>query len=433
MKALDGRAPLLQQEEGLENIVDEKDPKQISVCAGMWNITGSIIGSSTLAMPYALSCSGWLVGSLLLLVMPCITAYSLLLLLKAAESAGKQYDSYEKLTLHLLGMKWFIITELLILTGALSLCMSMLIFIGKLVPPAFTLATATVNQFRFVCIIGALGIMLPLSLISSWRKLRVTSFIGTVSICYLVCFVIVASSYYTKPDNIDSDEQVTPSVNNLEIFTTMAMLVNSFCCHLQVLPIYHSLKNSSVSQGMKAVSSGLAFTTLTYSLVGLTAYMHFGQNVQQNILDSFWNSADERSWFLRVANISMAITLCFHLPLTVWPWRSALLTLLNILRRYGDSEATNYITSTSEWLVTTIFLVLLTLFTSLIIPSIKVTLSICGSSSGVVVFALPAMFYLKSIPEESGSLGPKLLMILGLFACAITFGYTISTIVYGNT
>jgi len=275
--------------------------------------------------------------------------------------------------------------------------------------------------------------VLPLSLISSWRKLRVTSLIGTVSIWYLVCFVIVASSWYSKPDDMYIDEQATPVVSSLSIFTTIAMLVTSFSCHLQIVPIYHSLKKSSVRRGMKAVTGGLAFTTLTYSLVGLSAYLHFGQNVEQNVLDSFWNSSNEKSWFLRLANISMAITLCFHLPLAVWPWRSALLTLVNIWRVYRDSEAAEDITSTKEWLITTIFLVLLTLFISLVVPSIKVALSICGSVAGAfVVFALPAMFYLKSIPERNASLGPKILMILGLMACGVSFGHTVSSIVHGN-
>jgi len=415
----------------------EKDvpPDQgIGMWDAVWNLTGSIIGSGTLAMPFAISCSGWLLGTAILIVCLICTTYSLILLIRSAHRAGPTLDSYEKLALFFGGRCAFALTMISILVGGLALCMAMLIFVGELLTPAFTMKSATDLQYKVTVIAVAFGGLFPLSLLKSWKKLRWTSFFATASTWYIVLFVTVGSISYHMEENKDfqRSDRAKPVIFGSNIFTTFSMLLNAFSCHLNAVPIYASMRDRSPQNGIRAALWALFITTTVYTIVGVFGYLHFGDNVEQNILDSFWDT-DEKSWFLRIANISIALTLVFHLPLAVWPWRSATVSLIRLARTSGVEGVIETQPTNREWVGVTFFLTVVTLLCALFIPSIKIALSICGAWGGAfIVFMLPMMFNYYSDVDSRKSPWPWLLLGFGLSACGISMWHVIDEIARGK-
>jgi len=346
---------------------------------------------------------------------------------------GAHISIHKKLALALVGKKAFALTMISILVGGLALTMAMLIFVGELLVPAFTRREIGDEtwEFRITCIVVAFAGMLPLSLVKSWKDLRFTSFFATLSIGYIVLFVTVGSLSYrdVKHHHRERGKAVILSTN---ILTTFAMLINSFACQLQTVPIYSSMSNRHPANGIRAVFLSLLITTVVYTLVGILGYLHFGQNVEENVLDSFWHT-HETSIFLQVANFSIALTLIFHLPLAVWPWRSATVALLRIARGAGvegivDTKATN-----REWVLVTIGLTVLTLICAILIPSIKIALSICGCWSGAfIVFILPFLFNYYSDKDSRKSPMPWLLLTFGIAACGVSLWHVITQIIDGK-
>merc|ERR1712173_424380 len=131
--------------------------------------------------------------------------------------------------------------------------------------------------------------------------------------------------------------------------------------------------------------------------------------------------------------ISIALTLIFHLPLAVWPWRSATVALIRLARKSEwdgiiDTKPTN-----REWFVVTAVLTATTLVCALFIPSIKIALSICGAWGGAfIVFILPMMFNYYSDVDSRKSPWPWLLLCFGICACGISLWHVIDQIIHGK-
>jgi len=79
----------------LSNKGAEHDVRKTSMSASISILSATTLGAGTLALPYAISQTGWLFGLLLLVAMAFVSAYAVRILIRAAITARVQ--SYEEL------------------------------------------------------------------------------------------------------------------------------------------------------------------------------------------------------------------------------------------------------------------------------------------------------------------------------------------------
>ncbi|TYZ66056.1 hypothetical protein PybrP1_002976 [[Pythium] brassicae (nom. inval.)] len=92
----------------LGKLADERHATA-TVVGSMFTLTNTILGSGTLAVPFAIASSGWLLGNVVMLAIALITRYSVHLLLTASDRAGyhcaKTYESLGHYTMGAFGTK----------------------------------------------------------------------------------------------------------------------------------------------------------------------------------------------------------------------------------------------------------------------------------------------------------------------------------------
>jgi len=399
----------------------------------VWNVTNTILGSGTLALPFAVYCSGYVLGLIILLFMLLVSSYSLQFLLHAGDRVGRVAKSYESLGMLTMGKIGFYMTQVAFLFGGFGLVMAYMIFIGQLFPPAFTGRAATSAEQTWATIGVTVLVVLPLCLLRNIDSLKHTSFVGVAAVWYVVVFVCVVSwGHVASNGHHPAAKAVKVSE---KIFTTSALLTNAFSCHISLLPVYQGLKERNPRNMTKIINTSLLISSAVYVLVAMAGYLHFGEDIKANILNNFWDQ-DEMNHtvktLLRGANFSVGLSLTVGLPIVFWPFRSCVLALYRLKtgseglseRQLPDEKEAEY--SCVEWVGSSVLLLAMVLTAAVVVPSIKVALSIVGSIGGAfIVFILPSSFYMYSGKDRQHKIGPKVMIVVGTFLGSISLFVTL--------
>mmetsp|Transcript_11314 Transcript_11314/g.26031 ORF Transcript_11314/g.26031 Transcript_11314/m.26031 type:complete len:214 (+) Transcript_11314:2-643(+) len=208
------------------------------------------------------------------------------------------------------------------------------------------------------------------------------------------------------------------------------MSINASPCHISVIPIYDSL-GPSRSPGMmvKIVFLSLLLSLVFYEIIGLSGYMLFGDNVDGNVLKSIALRYPPNVW-VTLATFSIAVTLSFSVPIIVWPLRSSILSMMQMIEGRTGEDATR-----TEWRATTFAVMITVLIVATVFPDVKTALSIGGSVGGAfIVFIYPSAFYLaivKGVPQSQWNFKdhwPQLsMMVAGVLVGVLCFSFTVQS------
>lgn len=175
----------------VDEFLSPEDLPHSSILAGsVFTLTNTILGSGTLAVPYAISCSGWVVGELLMLGIALVTRYSARLLLQASDLAGPGVaKTYEGLGHASIGLSGTYLAEFTFIFGGFGTLVSYFIFISHLFCTLFGWDIKTESwKVMASCVVG---VILPLSLNRRIGHLRLTSFCATLAVAYVVGFAVM--------------------------------------------------------------------------------------------------------------------------------------------------------------------------------------------------------------------------------------------------
>ncbi|GLE05082.1 hypothetical protein PINS_up014066 [Pythium insidiosum] len=395
-----------------------------SVWGSTFTLTNTILGSGTLAVPFAIASSGWLLGNAVMLVIAVLTRYSVTLLLAASDRAGVNCArTYESLGHHTMGAWGTRLAEFTFIFGGFGTLVSYFMFITDL----FTIVLGVDAQHKWVvtCVCWA-AVILPLSLNRRLGRLRLSSVLAVLSIGYVVAFVTVALIVVLRHDGTraNGDTDVVPGVRAVRFepgsVYTVTLLIAAFACHNTALPVYDELRQRSLPRMDRAVIGAISIAFLLYEAVGISGYLQFGDATRDNILLNFSPEYVATHTSLRaplwLGRACMAVALLFTTPIAMWPFRSCLLSVYLRIKHAGVQTPSSA-ASWREHATATVGSQLLILLCSIFVPSVKIPLSIVGSVSGsLLIFILPSLFFMLQSPHallDRRHLGPLLMLATG--------------------
>jgi amino acid permease len=366
-----------------------------SLWGSTFTLTNTILGSGTLAVPFAIASSGWLLGNAIMLAIALITRYSVHLLLAASDRAGqncaKTYESLGHFTMGAVGTR---LAEFTFIFGGFGTLVSYLIFVTDLC--AAVLAVSAQDKWMITVTLVA-TVVFPLSLSRRIGKLWLASVLAILSIGYVVAFIVVA---FLAAYNADG-ASIAPGVQAVRLepgsVYTVTLLISAFACHNTALPVYEELKARTLPRMNRAVVGAIGVAFVLYEVISLCGYLQFGSETKDNILLNFSPEyvAQHKSVAapLLVGQLCMALALVLTTPIAMWPFRSCVLSVF--LRVKNGVQTPSHEATYKEYVGVTVVSLALILTCSIFVPSVKIPLSIVGSVSGsLLIFIMPALFYL---------------------------------------
>lgn len=401
-----------------------------TVWGSMFTLTNTIMGSGTLAVPYAIASSGWLLGNVVMLSIALITRYSVYLLLSASDRAGvNSARTYESLGHYTMGAFGTRLAEFTFIFGGFGTLVSYFMFITDLF--TIVLGVAATHKWIVTCCCMAF-VILPLSLSRRLGKLRFSSVLAVLSITYVVAFVLVAFLIVVN-NNVSAIDFSRVQAVRFEPGSvyTMTLLIAAFACHNTALPVYDELRNRNIKRMDKAVIGAIGIAFVLYEIIGLLGYLQFGDATKDNILLNFspeyvaQNSAIQ--YPLLVGRFCMGVALLLTTPIAMWPFRSCILSVVLRIKNNGKQTPSSAATWT-EYAAVTLVSQLLILLCSIFVPTVKIPLSIVGSVSGsLLIFIMPSLFFMLQSPHpliDRRHAGP--LVMLGAGVCVGVLGLSLT-------
>lgn len=397
--------------------------------SGLWsafvNLLTGAIGVGILSFPYAFKSAGLVGITVLGLLFAALNAYTLWLLARYAHRHAAHlvsHPTYESLVRRVLGPRAYAVVEACILFNTVGALSAFLIVVGDLghvvleewlhstsVPDFFYSKTCVVLVFCFC-------VALPLSLFPHIHDLSFSSFLAVASV-FVVAGMVIARGIESCVDGRMADGQRQEDavvVFNLQFdfFLAVPLVVFSLGCHLQVVPVYHSLKREKKPWLGPTLVASVMTCICVYLATGVMGYLRFGNDSQGDILGNFPVS----DIMLDVGKLLMAAHISLAYPVNLYPCTKSVQLLLTLLPipffkpkeegKEGVKES-RWRAVVSHWAIT-LCLMGLTAGLAILVPNIQIVFGLIGSTTAVVLnFITPALMLLVSplsLPYEDTAL-----------------------------
>jgi len=372
---------------------------QASLFSSYSNLTSTIIGAGFLALPYAFSQFGYVLGLITLTLAGLSSAFSLILLsLCAKHITDKPSSFYAVAELAFPKVASYLI-DFAVAIKCWGVATSYIIIISDLMPVACqqTQCYSFFNERDTWVTIGFI-IVSPLCCFHSIDALKWTSSISLLFILMITVLVVL----YSIPNNgtlwdpcpIDItngiQEKCTSEVttwnvgiNSLKVFP---IFVFAFTCQQNIFSIVNELKVPTPTRVNTVVIASIGSSYCLYVIIALCGYFTFGSEVKSDLLLNF--PMNRISSFARVC---VSLTVLFHYPLQLNPARKS---ILSIIRSIDNEEVLQpslyfrkYFSVTFGFLISSYIVALSTKDLGLMMSLVG------GTASTIVSYILPGAFY----------------------------------------
>ncbi|KAF6121776.1 solute carrier family 38 member 4 [Phyllostomus discolor] len=437
---------------------DEHHPGTTSFGMSSFNLSNAIMGSGILGLSYAMANTGIILFIIMLLAVAILSLYSVHLLLKTSKEGGSLI--YEKLGEKAFGWPGKIGAFISITMQNIG-AMSSYLFIIKYELPevirAFMGLEENTGEWylngNYLVIFVSIGIILPLSLLKNLGYLGYTSGFSLSCMVFFVSVVIykkfqipcplpvldhnvgnltfnntlpmhmamfpnnsegsgvnfMMDYTHQNPTGLD-DHQAKGSLHdsgveyeahgdkcqpkyfvfNSRTAYAIPILAFAFVCHPEVLPIYSELKDRSQRKMQTVSNISITGMLIMYLLAALFGYLTFYGEVEDELLHAYSKvyTFDTPLLMVRLA-VLVAVTLT--VPIVLFPIRTSVTTLLFPRRPFSWIR---------HFLIAAMLLALNNVLV-ILVPTIKYIFGFIGASSAtMLIFILPAAFYLKLVKKE---------------------------------
>ncbi|XP_077990690.1 putative sodium-coupled neutral amino acid transporter 6 [Glandiceps talaboti] len=450
-------SPLIQKssEDPSEIDIQEGSTSRGSFGISVFNLMNAVLGSGILGLSYAMSGSGIILFSILLVIVALLATYSLHLLLKSCDLANVK--AYEDIGSRALGLTGKLLATFAILMQNIG-AMSSYLFIVKNELPAvirtLTDAGAEADDWylngKYLVLLMVIVIIAPLAFLPNIGFLGYTSGFSIFCMVFFTIVIVVKKFSFPCPipttdwENItetniaafliqnttdlttaitslstsatttmsgnSTGDECTPKLFSLSLETAFAVptMAFSFVCHTAVLPIYDELKRPSKSRMQNVVYVSIAVCFTMYMFSALFGYLTFYENVNSELLEGYM-TYNPHDTLMLVVRLAVLISVTLTVPLLHFPARKALTLLI----------APNKPFSWIRHVILTVCLLTLITMLAIFVPDIKDVFGIAGATSSTgLVFILPALFYLCIGREPLKS--REKIMALSLFIIGVS-------------
>ncbi|XP_072510342.1 sodium-coupled neutral amino acid transporter 4 isoform X2 [Notamacropus eugenii] len=453
---------------------EEHHPGTTSFGMSSFNLSNAIMGSGILGLSYAMANTGIILFIILLLAVAILSLYSVHLLLKTAKEGGSLI--YEKLGEKAFGWPGKIGAFVSIIMQNIGAMSSYLFIIKYELPEVIRtfmgLEENTGEWYlngNYLVIFVSIGIILPLSLLKNLGYLGYTSGFSLSCMVFFVSVVIYKKfqipcplpvldhnvgnmTYnntllmhlkmlpnksqatevnfmmdYTKGNAADLDEkQIKDSFDveyeahsmdkcqpkyfafNSRTAYAIPILAFAFVCHPEVLPIYSELKDRSRKKMQTVSNISITGMLIMYLLAGLFGYLSFYGEVEDELLHAY-TKVYTFDTLLLLVRLAVLVAVTLTVPIVLFPIRTSVITLLFPKRPFSWIR---------HFLIAAILLALDNVLV-ILVPTIKYIFGFIGASSAtMLIFILPAAFYLKLVKKEPlrspQKIGAVIFLVVGI-------------------
>jgi len=200
------------------------------------------------------------------------------------------------------------------------------------------------------------------------------------------------------------------------VFESLGIMFFAFTCQVNVFSIYGELQRPSIRRMNKVVDRAQAISLSIYCLIGVFGYVRYASDTGGNILQNLSISDP----MVALAQIAVGLTIVLAYPLSVFPARFTI--EMGFFPRHRRS--------TLRFILITLLIVLPSLALAIYTPGINTVFGLLGSTtSSVVCFILPPMFYLKVMPRAEDA--PPSVQVCGAADRALAWALLIAGVVVG--
>ncbi|XP_044136322.1 sodium-coupled neutral amino acid transporter 4 isoform X2 [Bufo gargarizans] len=439
----------------LDDYTEEHHPGTTSFGMSVFNLGNAIMGSGILGLSYAMANTGIVLFVVLLLAVAILSLYSVHLLLKTAKEGGSLI--YEKLGEKAFGWPGKLAAFISITMQNIG-AMSSYLFIVKYELPEVIRTFMRLEESsgewylngNYLVIFVSVGIILPLSLLKNLGYLGYTSGFSLSCMVFFVSAVIYKKTQipcplpmldqhpgnftnstnhlppfmmqnYTLSSGVNfmmdytqegtglnehkdnnhgsgvefeahTDDKCQPKyfVFNSQTAYAIPILAFAFVCHPEVLPIYSELKSRSRRKMQNVSNVSIAAMLAMYLFAALFGYLTFYGEVQDELLHTYTKVYTFDTLLLCV-RLAVLVAVTLTVPIVLFPIRTSVTTLLFPGRPFS------FLRHFMIAFILLIFNNILVIF----VPTIKDIFGFIGASAAtMLIFILPAAFYLRIVKKE---------------------------------
>lgn len=384
-------APLLAQAEGGDSL-DQLLPVG-SIRASIFNLCSATLGCGALALPFAFQGCGLLLATALLLVGAFVSIYSIRLLIECRDAT--LLNSYEDIAIEYFGKPMTLFVEWNIILFCFGTCVAYIVAVGDIIYPVAValLGQQTAPTHTALIIAFVLCIMFPLSFVSKINSLRYSSMAGVLAIVFLVAAVALRAAQRIA-NGYDWGAVVWFNWDVRSIFTSIPIMLFAFTCQVNVFSIYTELHRPSIRRMSRVVHRGFIVNTIIYLVIGIFGALHYGRSTLPDILQNLSLSDP----LMAFAQLGVGLTVVLAFPLNIYPARFTIEMMF-----FGRQSPSLF-----RFVGLTCLLVFGSLALAVYTPSINSVFALLGSTtSAVVCFILPAMYYLRVFPASAKSVDAR--------------------------
>uniref|UniRef100_A0A146P5Q7 Solute carrier family 38 member 5 n=1 Tax=Fundulus heteroclitus TaxID=8078 RepID=A0A146P5Q7_FUNHE len=385
----------------------------------IFNLSNAIMGSGILGLAYAMANTGIVLFLILLLCIAILSAYSIHLLLKSAGVVGIR--AYEQLGNRAFGHPGKVLAALIITMHNIG-AMSSYLYIVKselpLVIQAFLGKHENTGEWflngNYLIIIVSAAIILPLALMKQLGYLGYTSGFSLSCMVFFLISVVYKkfslSCLYDPNNNTTAPHDKLLGFNrtdltcdaklftiNSEAAYTIPIIAFAFVCHPEVLPIYTELRNANKKRMQAVANISILAMFVMYLLTALFGYLTFYAGVEAELLHTY-SLVDPLDVLILCVRLAVLVAVTLTVPVVLFPIRRALLQI------FFPEKPFHW----ARHFVIAFCLIFVVNLLVIFVPSIKDIFGVIGATSAPsLIFILPAIFYIRIVPEDVEPLKSK--------------------------
>ncbi|KNC51047.1 uncharacterized protein AMSG_12027 [Thecamonas trahens ATCC 50062] len=415
----------------------------ISIPTAAALLAQTCLGAGALAIPYAFMTTGLGLGMALIVFVGMLSVFSFHILGESRDASGEH--SYPDIAYYFYGTRALVAVQASLLCVLLGGIIAYAILIGDSLHPVVVHYTdyngAAVSEHALLAYMMVL--IFPLTLATSLRPLRHTTYLALVCLVYLL-FVIALrfgqqamsrelSVKVIQHSNHPSAAAVAAAVpkelvmvsvinGSVRVLLGVPIFMAAFLAQFNVVAVRDSLERPTPARFAAVSISAIAGAGIFYCGFGLLGYLSYGTEVRGDLLNNY--SASDI--YVNLGRVALTVVLACTYPLVFLPLRETTLGLI-VTHVWASAPVTRL------WFRIIVVLLLngITYGVAYLAPNLSAVLALVGATCGnLLAFILPGMFGLKAF--ATGSAKRKASLALVVFGVVIGIAATAVIAVYWN-
>ncbi|CAB9496757.1 Vacuolar amino acid transporter 5 [Seminavis robusta] len=306
------------------------------------NLANTIVGAGMLGLPGAFGGTGYVGGSILIVLGAFFSSMGLWLLSRAAQRAGLPSSFYS--VAHAAVPQYTVLIDLAVALKCFGVATGYLITVGDCMVDALdhillndkdndtpTGITKLILTRQFWVVAAVLAV-LPISFYKTLDSLKKTSAIALIFVLFLA-FGIVAYANGLADPCLDTEEdvcrgEILPFTDISTTISKLPIFVFAFTCHQNIFPVVNELAQRTQQRLNIIIAASIGVALILFYIVATEGYKTFGSMTRGDVLLNYPETGK-----VTILRICIAIMLSLHYPLQLDPSRRCIKSLIREIQR----------------------------------------------------------------------------------------------------